>query len=70
VPTDADHAYNDVPPVLDAGAVARLFGVVPRVAARWLCDGTIPSKKVGKKRFALREDVLGLLRARRDPRAG
>lgn len=55
--------YPDVPPVLDADAIARFFGVVPRVAARWLCDGTIPSRKVGKKRFALRGEVLRLLRA-------
>lgn len=55
--------YADVPPVLDADAIARIFKVVPRVAARWLCDGTIPSAKVGKKRFALRGEVLRLLRA-------
>jgi hypothetical protein len=54
--------YPDVPPVLDAAAIARVFGVVPRVAARWLCDGTIPSRKIGKRRFALRDEVLRLLR--------
>jgi hypothetical protein len=54
--------YADLPPVLDADAIARTFGVVPRVAARWLCDGTIPSRKLGKRRFALRGEILRLLR--------
>ena len=48
--------------VLDARAVAALFGIVPRVAARWLTEGRIPNRKIGKRRYALRSEVLRVLR--------
>ena len=65
---------NSIPEVLDANAVAAVFGISPRVAARWLAQGTLPSRKVGKRRFALRTELLQALKPerpgpRRDGRA-
>ncbi len=57
---DLKDAYADIPPFLDAAAIARLFGLADRVGARWLSDGTVPSVKLGKKRYALRHVVLGM----------
>lgn len=52
---------DNLPEVLDAPAVAKVFGVCPRVAARWLATGVLPSRRVGKRRFITRAALLQAL---------
>ncbi len=50
-----------LPEVLGANAVAAVFGTSARVADRWLAEGRLPSRKVGKRRFILRTDFMRAL---------
>lgn len=60
--------FLDLPPILNADDVARVFKVCRRVAVRWLGDGTMPSTKIGKARYVRREDVLQMLEPERPGR--
>lgn len=58
----------EIPPILNATEIARLLHISPRVAARWLVNGYLPSKKIGKRRFVLREELLRVFRMERGQR--
>jgi len=61
-------AHVELPEVLDANAIANIFGVSARVAGRWLAENRIPNRKVGKRRFVLRAELLLALRPERPGR--
>ena len=65
---------DEIPRILKTEDLARIFGISVAVARRWLTEGRIPSRKIGKRRFVRREDLLRALepegKRRRRPDGG
>jgi len=59
VPDELD--LSRLPEVLNADHIAKVFDLNRVVARRWLARGVLPSRKIGKRRYVRRQDLIDAL---------
>lgn len=61
---DTSHARHFPPPwVLTSADLARLFDISEDTARRWLREGRLPAVRLGRRWYASRDAVVGVIEA-------